>query len=67
MKITTTCTASKSIAIKCEKVTDEAERIIAHLKITDLFVDREQINRLCGQTPGWCEPLQCDLLKDMAA
>lgn len=55
MKITTTCEVAKGLNIKREKGEDEIERVIAHLKVADLFVTREQINELCGQGPGWSE------------
>ena len=52
--LSTVCTLGKSLAIKREKGAD-GEITRAHLKFTDLFVTREQVNALCGQRPGWCE------------
>lgn len=52
--ISTTLTLGKSLAIRREKDGDD-EVTCAHLKFTDLFLSREQVNALCGQRPGWCE------------
>ena len=53
--LSTVCTIGKSLAIKREKGDDESEVTRAHLKFTDLFVTREQVDAVCGQRPGWCE------------
>lgn len=55
MHITSTLTLGKSLAIKREKGDDDAEVTRAHLKFTDLFLSREQVNTLCGMRPGWAE------------
>lgn len=47
MKITTTATLSKSLSVKREK-SDEGEAVIAHLKLTDCVVSREEIDYLLG-------------------
>lgn len=54
IQLNTTCTAGKSLAIKRNKANDE-EVTRAHLKVSDLFLTREQINSLCGMRPGWAE------------
>lgn len=45
----------KGLTIKREKGDDDNEVTRAHLKFTDLFLHREQVNALCGQRPGWFE------------
>jgi hypothetical protein len=54
MHITSTLTLGKSLAIKREKG-DDGEVTRAHLKFTDLFLHRDQVNALCGQRGGWSE------------
>jgi len=51
----TILTISKSLSIKREKDQADAEVTRAHLKFSDLFVTREQVNALCGMRPGWAE------------
>lgn len=53
MKISSVATVGKSLAIKREKDEDEGERVVAHLKFTDCFVSREEVDALCGQPEGW--------------
>lgn len=55
INLQTAITVGKSLAIKREKGDDETEVICAHLKFTDLFLRREQVNALCGMRPGWAE------------
>lgn len=55
INLQTVITVGKSLAIKREKGDDETEVICAHLKFTDLFLRREQVNALCGMRPGWAE------------
>jgi hypothetical protein len=52
--LTTIITLGKSLAIKREK-DEDVEITRAHLKFTDLFVSREQVNALCGMRASWCE------------
>lgn len=45
INIHSTCLVAKSFSVKREKQSDESEKIVAHLKITDALVDREQLER----------------------
>lgn len=53
MKISSIATIGTGLTIKREKQADKSEKIIAHLKFTDLFVSREEMDSLCGQPDGW--------------
>lgn len=54
MKLTTIVTIGKSLSIKCEK-SEAGESTVAHLKFGEMFIQREQINEIAGQRPGWAE------------
>lgn len=53
IEINSTATLGKSLSVKREKVGDEGERVIAHLKFAETFVDRDVIDDLCGRPIGW--------------
>jgi hypothetical protein len=48
MKLTTTVTLSKSLSVKRGKDEEGTEAVIAHLKFSDAFVTREEIDPLLG-------------------
>lgn len=49
----TTCRVAKSFAVKREKQADDSEIVVAHLKISELLIDRDQIDELLRQPIGW--------------
>lgn len=53
MQIETVASIAKGVSMKREKV-DDVEHVVAHLKFTDLFMTREQIDQLTGRPDGWC-------------
>lgn len=57
MQINSTLTVSKGLTVKREKDPENegCEITRAHLKFSALFVDRDQVNALCRQRPGWAE------------
>lgn len=55
MKLETILTVAKSISIKREKGDGDCDVTRAHVKFTDLYITREQVNELVRQRPGWCE------------
>lgn len=48
MKLTTAITLAKSLSVKREKDDEGIEAVIAHLKFSDAFVSREDIDWLLG-------------------
>lgn len=55
IEISSTCTLGKSLSVKREKVgnSDDGERVIAHLKFAELFVQRDVIDDLCKRPIDW--------------
>lgn len=53
IRIKSTCEVAKSFSVKREKQADDTEVVIAHLKIAECMVDRDQLDELCGQPVGW--------------
>lgn len=53
IKINSTCRLAKTFSVKREKQEDDTERVIAHLKIGETFIDRDQIDELLRQPIGW--------------
>jgi hypothetical protein len=51
--IRSTATLAKSFAVKREKTDDDSERVVAHLKSSDVLIDRDQLDEFCGQPIGW--------------
>jgi hypothetical protein len=52
--INATCNVAKTFSVKREKDSgDESERIVAHLKVADIVLTREQIDGLLRQPQGW--------------
>jgi len=64
MKISSVATIAKSISIKREKDEEEGERVVAHLKFSDCYVSREEIDQLTGQGEGWA---RASLFDDLGA
>jgi len=54
MKLTTVVTIGKSLAIKREK-SEAGEATVARLKFSEMFIQREAVNTIAGQRPGWAE------------
>jgi hypothetical protein len=47
---------AKTFTVKREKTDDEGgEKIVAHLKISEVMIDRDQLDEICGQAIGWSE------------
>ena len=55
IKLSATCDVAKSFAVKREKQADDTETVVAHLKISDVLVDRDQLDELCAQPIGWSQ------------
>lgn len=55
IQLITVLTLGKALAIKREKGEDEADVTKAHLKFSEMFLRREEINQICGLRPGWAE------------
>ena len=56
--IRSTATLSKSLAVKREKRDDSTEVVVCTLGLTDLFVDRDQLDELLSLPIGW-SPAHC--------
>ena len=48
-----TAQVAKTFAVKREKTDDESESVVAHLKIADCLVDRDQLDEIIGLPVGW--------------
>ena len=55
IEINATCEVAKSFSVKREKRDDDTEAVIAHLKIADVMLDREQIDEVIGLPIGWAQ------------
>lgn len=55
IRISATCEVAKSFSVKREKRDDDTEAVIAHLKIADVMLDREQIDEVIGLPIGWAQ------------
>ena len=53
--ISATCEVAKSFSVKREKRDDDTEAVIAHLKVADVMLDREQIDEVVGLPIGWSQ------------
>lgn len=53
--ISATCEVAKSLSVKREKRDDDTEAVIAHLKVADVMLDREQIDEIVGLPIGWSQ------------
>lgn len=55
MSITIRATAQlpKTFRVAREKLDDDTEQVIAHLRVADIMLDRDQLDELCGQPIGW--------------
>ena len=51
--IKSTATLAKAFQVRREKTDDESEHVIAHLKIGDCLVDRDQLDEIIGLPVGW--------------
>ncbi len=51
--INATCEVAKSFSVKREKRDDDTEAVIAHLKIAELLLDRDQVDEIVGLPIGW--------------
>ena len=59
--INTTAQIGKGLSIKREKGENDIEIVVAHLKFSDAFVQREAIDQLLGLYDGWSHALFDDL------
>lgn len=59
IEINSTAELGKALAVKREKQED-SEVVACHLKFSDLFVTREEIDELCQQPLGWHAALYDD-------
>lgn len=55
IEIEATCEVAKSLNVKREKRDDDTEAVIAHLKIADVMLDREQVDEVIGLPIGWAQ------------
>jgi len=55
IEINATCEVAKSFSVKREKRDDDTEAVIAHLKVADVMLDRDQIDELVGLPIGWSQ------------
>lgn len=53
IQINATCEVAKSFSVKREKIDDGTEIVIAHLKIAEVMLDRDQIDEVVGLPIGW--------------
>lgn len=53
IRIKSTCEVAKTFAVKRETQDDKTEIVVAHLKIAECMIDRDQLDELCGQPIGW--------------
>jgi hypothetical protein len=51
--INATCQVAKSFSVKREKQADDSETVVAHLKVGEIMLDRDQLDELCAQPIGW--------------
>lgn len=51
--IKSTAKVAKTFRVAREKLGDDNERVIAHLRVSDIMIDRDQLDELCGQPIGW--------------
>lgn len=57
-----TCQVAKTFSVKREKLPDESENVVAHLKIGEVLVSRDELDKICGQPVGWSSSaLFCEL------
>ena len=55
IQISATCEVAKSFSVKREKGEDDTEAVIAHLKLADVMLDRDQIDEIVGLPIGWSQ------------
>ena len=55
IQINATCEVAKSFSVKREKIDDGTEIVVAHLKVADVMLDREQIDEIVGLPIGWSQ------------
>lgn len=53
--LSATCEVAKSFSVKREKRDDDTEAVVAHLKVADVMLDREQIDEVIGLPIGWAQ------------
>jgi hypothetical protein len=49
----TTCEVAKAFQVKREKQADDSEVVIAHLKIAEVMISRDELDEICAQPIGW--------------
>lgn len=55
IEIEATCEVAKSFSVKREKRDDGTEIVVAHLKVADVMLDRDQIDEIVGLPIGWSQ------------
>ena len=53
LDISTVATIGKSLSVKLEKMPDDTECVMAHLKFSHAFIQRHEIDQLLDQQVGW--------------
>lgn len=53
IRLKSTCEVAKSFAVKREKAPDDTEVVVAHLRIAEVMIGRDELDELCGQPVGW--------------
>lgn len=53
IRINSVCKLGKSFSVKSEKDSDKTEITVAHLKFSELFIDRETMDAIAGFPSGW--------------
>lgn len=53
IELISTGTLSKSLAVKCETRDDKSEVVVCTLGLVDVFVDRDQLDKLLSMAVGW--------------
>lgn len=51
--IDATCEVAKNFSVKREKGPEDVEIVVAHLKVADVMLDRDQLDEIVGLPIGW--------------
>lgn len=53
IRLNSTCEVARSFSVKSEKAPDDTEVVVAHLRIAEVMIGRDELDELCGQPFGW--------------
>lgn len=53
IQIDATCEVAKTFSVKREKGPDDVEVVVAHLKVADVLLSRDQLDEVAGMPIGW--------------